>query len=302
MQESLYCWLLAIASGLALTLMGICYRGASARDIHPAYPLCVACWVGAAVFLVDMLRHSGWALPPVIWTLGIVASLTQAGAINLAPLALRRGPLAAYGCATMLSFIPVLVYAALALHEPLKPLHWPVLLAALVAIGAASMGTHSPSDPATPRRAVDKFVFGGLLAAILLLNGANSVFVKAMSAQNQDVGSLLDQYRGGFIMLLYLGVAVFFSVQIALDRAPRPSVVPTLWLSLGMTAGSLGAMILLVIGARYPTAIFFPVSSIVGVLGASLAGVWLFREPITRAWVVTVAACVAAVLFAAFAG
>lgn len=302
MPEYMESWLLALACGLALTLMGACYRAASARDIHPCYLLCAASWVGVAVFAVDMLRHTGWTLPPVIWILGIAGSLSQVGCMNLAPLALRRGPLSAYWGATVLSFVPVLVYAAVALHEPFKPLHWPMLLAALIAIGAASMGAHGPRESLIARGAANKMLFGALLVATLLLNGLSNVFIKAMAARNQAAGSMLDQYRGGFIMLIYLGMAVFTVAQIALDRAPRPPPGPTLRLALGMTAGSLGATSLLVIGARYPAAIFFPVSSIVAVLGTSLVGVWFFRERITPAWLVTVGACVMAVLFAALAG
>lgn len=295
-------WLIALASGLAMTLMGVCYRAASGRDIHPSYLLCAASVVGASVFALDMLLHSGWALPPVVWALGIVAGLSQAACINLTPLALRRGPLSAYWGATMLAFIPVLVYAAVALHEPFKPLHWPMLGAALLAIGAAAFGTQGgEGSPTRRRRAVDKLIFAVLLVAILLLNGAASVFVKAMAAQNSQAGSVLDQYRGGFFMLLYLGVVAVTGLQIALDRSLRPSLAPTLWLSIGMTAGSLGATCLLVVGARYPAVIFFPVSSIVAILGASLAGVWIFRERIGASWLITVAACIAAVLCAAFA-
>lgn len=294
--------LIAIATGLALTLMGACYRAASAREIHPRYLLCIASGVGAAIFMVDMLRHTGWALPPVIWTLGIIGSLAQVGCINLAPLALKRGPLSAYWGASMLAFIPVLVYAAVALHEAFKPLHWVMLLAALLAIGAASVGTRDPRATAAPRRATDMLIFAALLVTILLLNGSTNVFVKAMAAATHGASSLLDQYRGGFIMLLYLGVAVFTGGQIALDRTPRPPLTPTLWLSLGMTAGSLGATILIFIGAHYPAVLFFPVHSIVAILGASLAGIWLFREHVTPTWLITVAACSAAVLCAAFAG
>lgn len=294
-------WLLAIASGFAMTLMGVCYRAASTRDIHPCYLLCAVGWVGTVVFGTDMLWHTGWALPPVIWVLGIVGSLSQVACLNLAPLALRRGPLSAYWGATVLSFIPVLVYAAVALHEPFRPLHWPMLLAALIAIGAAAMGAHDPRAKASMKRGVaNKVVFGALLVATLLLNGLNSVFVKAMAAHNEAAGSMLDQYRGGFIMLIYLGVGVLTAAQVALDRAPRPPLGPTLRLALGMTAGSLGVTSLLVMGARYPAAIFFPVSSIVAVLGAALAGVCLFRERMSAAWFVTVAACVVAVLCAAF--
>jgi drug/metabolite transporter (DMT)-like permease len=284
--------LVAGLSGICFSFVGIGFRLASERKIHVLHALAVLSAVGVVVFGVRAV-HAGQISSGRVAGIGAVAGVTQYLAVYGVNVALKRGPLTAVWCALMLNFIPVLVYAAAVLGEPISFWHSTASIAgiACVAMGATLVSAPKEGEcgiPSVAHRIGHSMVFGLILFGILLLNGVFGVTVKHVATVNGADGIPLMESSGDiFRALVYLTILILIGMDQAINRRPISAPAHILGFGLLSGAGSVGGLWLLCLCASAPAGSVFVVMTVTSLVFASLVGALFFGEPRTWRWYAT---------------
>jgi drug/metabolite transporter (DMT)-like permease len=291
--------LLACVSGIGFSLIGVAYRLGVTRHIHPLHVVAGAAVVGSVAFGIPAARLSGH-VPPVVWVLAVGSGISQYAMMHLVRAALRRGPLAALSCASMLNFILVILYAVAFLGERLtraQPLAigCAVVCVLLAAAQAGPAGAHRLAAGGGRAR----LAYAGILLLLLALNSVMSVAMKDLSARpDPSGGALFARYRDVFLAAMYVSLLAAALADSVIARRRPPSWRATLGLGALAGAGSAVGMGLLSRCVTLPAALVFTVNSVTAILStACIATVWL-GERRSPAWYATLVAGLLAVLFA----
>ena len=107
----------------------------------------------------------------------------------------QLGPLSPLWCATMLSFIPVIVYASTMLGEAFTGLHAAATAVAMASVMLAAKAQGTNSTDGTMPTPVKPFKYGAVLITILLLNGLPGISLKEMAMHADAHGvTYLDRF------------------------------------------------------------------------------------------------------------
>ena len=291
--------LMAIVSGLLMSLIGVAFGMGGARGVQPPHIAIFMGFCGLPVFAcmagMDALR----AAPASVWWIGVAAGVTQYLGVCALGAALRRGPLSPAWCAAAMIFLPVLAYARLALDQRIGGcrLAGVALACVCVALAAWQGGSRVPGTAASPRDWRTTAVYGLLLVVIVINASSLSLAITMLGAHTRADGrTQMDAF--GLVMLAACYAA--FGVCMLADTLARPPPVATrrLQWTAGLLAsvGSVGGFALLRHAASAPAAMVFPANSVASLLGASVVSVLFFRERVTPVWIGMLVAGVAAVV------
>lgn len=286
--------LLAVASGLTFSLIGIAMRGAAGRGIDTLQAFLLLALGGGALFTGYEIWRIAAGLdgsPPwQVLALGALAGVTQYGSARFFRIAIRMGPLTPLWSAMLLGFLEPVAWSALVRGVPVTPGQWLAIACAVGAVVSSSRLAGGSGAPAGGSATAHRGVYAILLVTILLLTGVCNVCLKEV----QD-GGWSDSFLWALIAL-YIGVAIpaWLELRAAPQRLrPWRQVLP--WGALG-TCGSVGGMTLLRLCLDGPAALVFTIQSAASIVGAALAGLFFFRERLSPAWWMTVACVLAAVV------
>jgi len=236
--------LLAVASGVTFSLIGIAYKIGETRGLSAAQIAWVAVTLGAIAFGALAVRGEGWP-PPWVWALGLAAGISQYATLRLVQVALRLGPLAALWCAMSLSFVTVVPYATVVFGRPVGWLQGLGVLAAAACVLTAARTIHRPSRggsrtaPTEPSRQL-RATYLLVLAVAAIVNGISGICISDLGLRAAREGvTYRDLYAHSYNLIFYasLGVLVFLDLlwrgQVQLTRplvglgvmADRKSVV-----------------------------------------------------------------------------
>lgn len=291
--------LMALVSGLLLSLIGVAFAMGGARGVRPPHIAVFVGFCGLAVFAgmagADMLR----AAPAAVWWIGLAAGVTQYLGVCAFGAALRRGPLSPAWCAASMTFLPVLIYARFALDERLSVCRLAgVALACVCVVFASQQGGSRAAGAAGAARGWRTTVVYGLLLALTVINASSiAMAFKVLGAHTlTDRRTPMDAF--GLAMLTSCYAA--FGVCMLADTLARPPPAATKrqqWTAgLLASVGSVGGFALLRHAAAAPAAMVFPANSVASMLGASVVSVLFFRERVTPVWLGMLATGVAAVV------
>jgi len=291
--------LLVTFSGIFFALIGLASRIGAPLGVDSLH-IAVVGMLGGMIFFgadaLEILRAGD--VPARVWQMGLAAGLTQYAAVRLIKTALRMGPLTPLWTAQMLAFVPVILYASLALGEPLEPVHLAALLLAGACIFFASRSQDLPAQPAA-RPGGPRLAYLAVLAGALLLNSVANIAVKDLSAHTlPSERTLLEQFGSLFYFMMYLQIWLGSAAELLVRRRAPASYAWMLGLGLMAGLGSLLGVICLRQGMSLPAAVSFTLSSTTSIVCAALAGALFFGERRTRWWWATVASGAAVVLVA----
>lgn len=271
-----YIILLSVLAGAAFALDGVVYRfGAqvhlSSRQIF--LPIAVL----SALFFALAARHE--SAPLWLWLLAAAAGLSQYLMIWTIHFALRRGPLTPMWCALMLCFVPVILYAAIFLHEPLRRPHVLAILAAGGAVAAAAR-SNSGSDTTGKKRIGWRYVV--ILLFLVGLNGFSNIALKMASAVG---GGAAFAGAGNLYMAIFFGAPALAVVLefVCSGKWPKPSrvLIGTTLVGAGGCSAGMGLLALVVTA---PAALVYTAMNSASILTAGIVSAWYFREPRSPAW------------------
>lgn len=293
---------LAVLSGVFMSLIGVSYRLGTPRGFHSLQIVLCVCLAGMGFFGIRC-THSVGHVPALVIALGILTGFSQYAIMLCIQIGLNKGPMSALWCALMLGFLPSLIYASVVLGEPFLPIY---VLTIGLAIGSVLFAAlHSErqtpagdSDHASRAR-MRSYVL--LLVTVMLLNGVPPACMKTISmAGPTHTGAMWQSYSSVFFFLLY-GV-LFVCAGIDQLRVRRPFPTVSGWLALGALAGT-GSVVGLWMFSKCvsgPAAQMFTANGIASILAASCFGVVLFREKRTWFWYGVVACSIACVATTGF--
>jgi drug/metabolite transporter (DMT)-like permease len=259
---------------------------------------------GAIYFAAGSMGIPLQSLSAKVWIFGVLTGLTQYFSIKFVNAALKLGPLSPLWCALMLSFIPVIVYSAVFLHEPLGLLQGASLVSGIGCVVFASIGqTKAELAHADHRKMDHALIYGGILILAMLFNSVLSVTMKDLAATSViSGGSLLSEQGNVFMLFSYVVLGGMSLADLCVTRQVKVSVGN--WLALGglASAGSIGGIIAMKESSmNLPATLVFPVSSVTSILTTAVVSVLVFRERANLSWYGTVGFGILAVLLAGLA-
>lgn len=286
--------LLAVASGLTFSLIAIAMRAAAGRGIDTLQAFLFLA-IGGGLYFTGleawhMVNGIDQAPPWQVVALGALAGVTQYGSARFFRIAIRMGPLTPLWCAMLLGFLEPVAWSALVRGVPVTSGQWIAIACAVAAVVSSSRLAGTSGSPVVDRTTSHRGLYAALLVTVLLLNGVCNVCLKEV--QDQGWG---DSYVWALIAL-YIGVVIpaWIELRIASHRLrPWRQVLP--WGVIG-ACGSVGGMSLLRLCLEGSAATVFTIQSASSIVGAAIAGIFIFRERASFAWWMTVFFVLAAVV------
>ena len=213
--------LLAIVSGLLMSLIGVAFGLGGRHGVRPPH---IAVFMGLCGLVVfgalagrDVLR----ATPAAVWWIGLATGITQYLGVVALGAALRRGPLSPAWCAAAMIFLPVLVYARIALGEQVGGLRLTgVALACVCVVLASLQGGNAPAGAGRRDWNIRATLFYGLLLVLVVVNASSvAVAMKILGARMADgARTWMDAYG----LAMYTASYGVFGVCMLGDTLARP--------------------------------------------------------------------------------
>ncbi len=281
--------LFSILAGAAYALDGVVYRYGTRVNLNSRQVFLPIAGLSALFFLLAARHESA---PLWLFVLAGTAGLSQYVMIWTIQFALRRGPLTPMWCALMLCFVPVILYAAIFLGEPLRIPHILALLAAAGAVAAAARSNTETSEAQGGRPRIG----WGYIAILLLLvglNGFSNIALKLASAVGD--GSVFAGAENIYMAVFFGTPAIAVALEFAIGKGwPKPS-----WTLLGTTVIGAGGcsvgMGLLSLVVTAPAALVYTAMNSASILTAGVLSAWWFQEKRSPAWYAMIALSVAAI-------
>ncbi len=297
---------IAVASGLAFSVMGVMYRVGRPRNAHPIPIFLMVGLVGTVFFFGKLLAADGAAelvrrAPWFVWAAGLLAGLANYAAVALMKPALDRGPFSPVWCALNFMFVPAAVYAVGFLHDRLAVWQWLGLATSILCVVASSQAADPAGPPAAghPHRAGNRFVYGLLLVSIIALLGIHGIALKDFTRRLDSGGAtILDAFGPLYFGLMYVGIVIGCTAELALQRGRACNWRAAAGLGVVSGLGSTAGMVLMAMSAGLPGGVCFAIVCVVTILCASLVSVLAFGEARTPGWYAALGlAVVSVVLF-----
>ncbi len=297
--------LLAALSGICLALIGIAFRIGQTRGVIPLHiSMCMGI-AGAIFFGAQMDWSALGELPLFVFVMALLTTAGQIGAMHLVRVCLARGPLSPLWSAMNLTFLPVVIYAAVVFSESVTSWQLTALAAGVLCVIFASnmvgQGKAEASAQTTERDINTKLIYAGLLVLVLIGNSLVFIVIKDLGTRTVAPGSettWLAEYVTPIYFIMYLGLALFSGLTAWLQRAKPDRAGDLVWLGLLAACGSISGLLLLKVCMVLPAALVFTISGMITILSGAVASVIFFREPIFWAWYGTVGFGSLAVLLA----
>ncbi len=292
---------LALAAGVAFSLIAVAYRSNAARGYPPAFAalgmgLTGILWFGFRSFWGA--AAPGLQAPALVWLLGLANGLAQAGVVFLYREGLKRGPLAPLWCAGNLAFVTPALYSVGVLGEKLNLLQEAGMATAFLCVAVSSLGHGEEPGARGPHRATaaQRLLYGLLLLAMVFLTGLVGAGLKHMSVTAPTGIPLNPLYNDCFMLGLYAALAGCVLLEAWRHGWPRRGAGRIAWNGLIAGTGSVVGMALTSLVSDMPGGIAFAVISVSSVLSGALITSFGFHEKRGPAWYATLALAVAAVL------
>ena len=280
---------IAAISGIGFALIGIAYRMGQPRGIAPPHIVLFLAAGGTIFFGVQMLNIPLLEIPLVVIVYGTVAGLCQYVLVKVIKVALRMGPLSPVWCALALSLLPTIGFASVFLGEKLGMTQVLAIVAGIACVLAASaIHREEPAGKPGDRRST-WLAYVAVLLLIPTFNCISQIGIKHMEhLPAQGGGSLIEQYKAVFLMLLYLMIGAGTAIDLFVTRGFNVPFWRTAGLGLMAAAGSIFGMAALTACAALPAATLFTLSNVVSILATALVATLAFGERRTLAWYGTV--------------
>ncbi len=281
--------ILAVLAGGAYALDGVAYRFGEKVGLNSRQVLLPIVTLSALVYVVPASReHAPW------WfiAIAVAAGLSQYVMTWVIQFALKWGPLTPMWCALMLCFIPVILYAALVLGEPLSACQLAAMLLAVGAVVAAAKCNDQPGAPGGRRKLDWRYLV--VLVLLIALNGASNIALKMASALGN--GEVYKNAEELYLCCFFGATVVPTAIEFAITRGwPKPS-----WQLLGSTVLGAGGcsvgMGLLSLVVTAPAALVYTAMNAASILAAGLLSSFCFGERRSAAWYTMVVLSVAAIV------
>ncbi len=290
---------MAILAGFSFAVIGVSLRAGTQRGAHLLHLVTVSAVIGTVYFCARFAASGGVPQLSVI-VLGLIAGITQYVATRIMDRALKAGPLTPLWCAMMLNFMPVTVYACLALGETLSIWQVGTIVTAVgcvvVAAGMAHEEKAACGSAPLPRQ---RWVYGGILAVVFICNSFLSIAIKYMAMMPaKGGGTLMSAYSDAFMVVMYASILGLLLVDQLVTK--RPMMNPRYVLGFGLVCGmgSVGGVSLLARCAAFPAALVFTVCTIASLLFTSLVATFFLGEKRNLRWYIVVGLAILAVLLA----
>ena len=287
---------LACIAGFSFAIIGVTYKYGDAVKIPPAQIIFFGALTGMVVFAAvgwSSISVAPWYLPLG----GFIAGISQYGAVKFCRTALRFGPLSPMWSALMLAFVPTIIYSSIILGEPFSMWNAGALLAAILAVTAASLNVDG-SAANGKREWKTTLLYGLILITILACNAFNGCIMKHFGTLSSlDGKPLIERCGMYYVAMLYLGMALFIGLDLTVGKSWN--FKPRRWplLVLGCTYGTMVGMALQTYLIRYPAAHTFTAVNSSSLLMTAVLSAILFHEKRTLWWYVTIVATLCAIVF-----
>jgi drug/metabolite transporter (DMT)-like permease len=292
---------LALAAGVAFSLIAIAYRSNAALGFPPAFAalgmgVAGTLWFGFRSFWGE--HAPGPEAPALVWAVGMVCGAAQGMLVFLYRIGLRRGPLAPLWCAGNLAFVTPAIYSLTVLGDRLNPLQAAGMGAAFLCVAVSSLGHGEEPGSTGPQRAtpVQRLLYGCVLLAMVLLTGLVGAGLRHMAVTKSGGVPLNPLYNDCFLMGLYAALMICAIVETWRHGYPRANAGRVTRNGLIAGTGSVVGMVLTAVVSDMPGAIGFAAISVSSVLAGALITSFGFHERRGPAWYATLALAVAAVL------
>jgi drug/metabolite transporter (DMT)-like permease len=293
---------LAIFAGMAFSVTAAAYRAGVPRGVSPQHIMGTCAVVGVAVFGVASLPGlAAGGPPPLVLVLAVMSGLSQYALLPLIQVGLRLGPVSVLWCVLMLMFVPVTLYAGMALGESFAAGQWVSVGAAIacVVLAALSQNGSAATSAGRPHTLARRLGYGGLLLILLALNSVMGIALKQLDATPDPAGATcLTHYRELFLAVMYLFVLLGVLTEGAITRRGPASWRWTLLLGALAAIGSIGGMTMLVRAVALPAAAVFTVCNVSSILTTAVLATVLWRERRTWSWYGALACGILAVVLA----
>ncbi len=293
---------LSCLAGICFAGIGISYKAGESLNIRPMQSFCFASAFGCLFFILCGWNTFGEA-PWYFFAAAFGGGFTQFLVVWLLQKLLKIGPLSPAWSSLMLSFVVVIIFSSIFLHEPFDGWNLAALAAALLAVLSAASGNasgvrgNSDSGGGSELRLGRRCIYGGLLVVLLLTNSALGCSMKLLgSLRTADGLPLMERCASLYLGVMYAGIALPLAVSLFKMRGWNLSS-GWKWAALAAlaTAGTMGGMLLQAFLLSYPAALYFTCSSSASVLFAAVFSVLLFHEKRTVWWYGTVSFTLAAI-------
>lgn len=268
--------LAALAAGVMLALLGLSYKVAESTGCRPLPFTALMSLTAAGIAAVPAcLEQAAWH-EPRLWLLGAGMGLMLCGAIQLMISVNRLGSASVAWCVSNLALLVPILMSSAFLGEKLRPVHGLLLALFGAMLLAFTKGSAGEGGMRTERRTA----FWLLLGLLFLANGLLSFGFK-LKAAIYPAGS------SGALALIYFGTTAAAALGAELVRSGGVRFTRAEWRA-GLMAGascSLGNLLLLV-AARAPAVLVFPLAQSLSLLGGVALIAIVYKERFNAAeWV-----------------
>ncbi|NQV15021.1 hypothetical protein HQ531_06135 [bacterium] len=296
--------LLAGLSGISFSLIGITFRIGQNRGVIPLHiSMCMGI-AGTIFFGIQVNWADFGELPMFVWSMALLTTVGQIGAMHLVRVCLGMGPLSPLWSAMNLTFLPVILYSAIVFSERIGFAGYATLLTAVVCVLFASQaGSDSTTEDNADRKQNlrVKTIYGGLLLLVLLGNSFVFIVLKDLGTrtiENSGETTYLMQYMTPIYFLMYSSLAIFSGVTAWIQKAVPNRYIDLVWLGVMAAGGSISGLILLKTCMVLPAGLLFTINGMITILGGVIASVIFFGESMKPSWWGTVGFGLLAVLLA----
>ncbi|MDD4818222.1 MAG: hypothetical protein PHI85_09655 [Victivallaceae bacterium] len=287
---------LSCLAGICFAGIGISYKAGEKLNIRPMQSFCFASVLGCVLFTLCGLGTAGEA-PWYFFAAAFGGGFTQYLVVWLLQKLLKLGPLSPAWSSLMLSFVVVILFSSVFLHEPFDGWNFAALAVALLAVlsaalsnSAAEEGGRGGSAGCGRSGAGRRFMYGGLLVVLLVTNSALGCSMKLLgSLSTSDGFPLMERCANLYLGVMYAGIALPLAFSLCRIGGWNFSS-GWKWVTLAALAasGTMGGMLLQALLLDCPAALYFTCSSCASVLFAAIFSAMLFHEKRTVWWYGTV--------------
>jgi hypothetical protein len=265
--------LLAMLSGAAFAGLGVFYKASDHCKCRPAAFLFVFTLAAGCLSLpLALAEPTAWH-DARLWALGGTSGilLVPAGTMLLLR-ANRLGPASVVWTVLSLSLLVPILAAPLLFHERRIWLDWPILALFVVMIGFFRSGVSSAGAAR-----VERLVAFMLAVTLMFLsNGCSLAFLKLKQLTFGSASS------AGYLAISFLAGSMVMGVWHLLS-SPERAIRKAEWgIGLGASVTSAVGNYLGLLAMRLPSAVVFPVTQGVALLGGLLLLILIYREPVNR--------------------